>query len=123
MACLSSGMQGVGVYLVAPLSRAALAASLMNVGVSKSGSPAPNPTTSTPAFLSALALALTARVMESATSLTRSARGIIGHLQFEFVGAENGIEPGSEGQMGCGPGAGWLVRRIKTVQALRLPRC
>ena len=66
-------MQGVGVYLVCPLSSAALAASLMNAGVSKSGSPAPKPTTSTPAFLSALALALTARVIDSETSFIRSA--------------------------------------------------
>src|SRR5258708_27839047 len=72
----------------------------MNAGVSKSGSPEPNPTTSTPAFLRALALALTARVMQSATSFTRTARGIIGHLQFEFVRAENGIGVGGEGQIG-----------------------
>jgi len=47
------------VYLVCPLSSAALAASLINAGVSKSGSPAPKPTTSIPAFFMALALALT----------------------------------------------------------------
>src|SRR3954467_11867095 len=68
-------MQGVGVYLVCPLSSATLQASLMNAGVSKSGSPAPNPTTSTPAFFIAAALALTARVMDSETRATRSARG------------------------------------------------
>src|SRR3954453_11164988 len=80
MAAFSSGMQGVGVYLVCPLSRAALAASLMNAGVSKSGSPAPKPTTSIPAFFMAPALALTARVIESATSFIRSARANIGAI-------------------------------------------
>src|SRR3954452_6167825 len=75
MACFNSGKHGVGVYLVSPLSSAALAASLMNAGVSKSGSPAPNPTTSTPAFFSAAALALTASVIDSDTSFIRSARG------------------------------------------------
>src|SRR5688572_19850399 len=80
MACLSSGKQGVGVYLVWPLSSAALAASLMKAGVSKSGSPAPNPTTSTPAFRSAAALALTASVIDSDTRLIRSARRNIGWL-------------------------------------------
>src|ERR1700677_4420814 len=78
MAALSSGMQGVGVYFVCPLSSATLAASLINAGVSKSGSPAPNPTTSTPAFFKAFALALTANVIDSGASFTRSARGNIG---------------------------------------------
>src|SRR5580692_8172377 len=81
MAALSSGKQGVGVYLVCPLPSAAFAASLMNAGVSKSGSPAPNPTTSMPAFFMALALALTARVIDSETRFIRSARGnILGSL-------------------------------------------
>ena len=77
IACLSSGRQGVGVYFVWPLSRASLAASLTNAGVSKSGSPAPNPTTSTPAFFSAFALAVTANVIDSDTSDRRSDSGII----------------------------------------------
>src|SRR5438132_6199899 len=75
MACFSSGRQGVGVYLVCPLSSAALAASLMNPGVSKSGSPAPKPTTSTPLFFNAAALALTAKVIDSEINFIRSARG------------------------------------------------
>src|SRR4051812_7021311 len=49
----------------------------MKAGVSKSGSPAPKPTTSMPAFFIALALALTARVIESATCWTRAASGNI----------------------------------------------
>src|SRR6476646_2359985 len=77
IACFSSGREGVGVYLVCPLSSAVFAASLMNAGVSKSGSPAPNPTTSTPAFLSAAALALTLSVIDSDTSSIREARGNI----------------------------------------------
>src|SRR4051794_4754145 len=97
IACFSSGKQGVGVYLVTPLSRAVLAASLMNAGVSKSGSPAPKPTTSTPAFFSALALALTARVIESATSFMRSASAIIS-VSIHFVRAENRIDPEAERQ-------------------------
>src|SRR4051794_3293409 len=89
IACLSSGSDGVGVYLVRPLSSAALAASLMNAGVSKSGSPAPNPTTSTPAFFSALALALTARVIDSDTNFIRSASPIMDGSPGKESKAEN----------------------------------
>src|SRR4051794_35605781 len=99
MAALSSGRQGVGVYLVRPASRAVLAASLMKAGVSKSGSPAPKPTTSTPDFLRALALALTARVMDSATRAMRSARGIMaGSLQWGIRAGEGSGARGG-GQM------------------------
>src|SRR4029079_18855612 len=81
MAALSSGRHGVGVYFVCPLSSAALAASLMNAGESKSGSPAPKPTTSTPDFFKAAALALTARVIDSEINFIRSANGNMGtHL-------------------------------------------
>src|SRR6476646_5552747 len=78
IACFSSGREGVGVYLVCPLSSATLAASLMNAGVSKSGSPAPKPTTSTPDFFKAAALALTARVIDSEINFIRSANGNMG---------------------------------------------
>src|SRR4051812_43361940 len=88
MACFSSGRQGVGVYLVWPLSSAALAASLIKPGVSKSGSPAPKPTTSPPAFFSAAALALTASVIDSQQSSIRSARGNMGSAP-RGLGAEN----------------------------------
>src|SRR5882757_7375952 len=101
MAALSSGKQGVGVYLVWPLSSAALATSLMKAGVSKSGSPAPKPTTSTPAFLRALALALTARVIESDTSFIRSARAIMSSPVW-FDRAENGIGAEALGQLRAG---------------------
>src|SRR4051812_20283961 len=49
----------------------------MNAGVSKSGSPAPKPTTSIPAFFMAAALALTANVIDSQHKLIRSATGNI----------------------------------------------
>ena len=48
-----------------------MAASQMWAGVRKSGSPAPKPTTSTPAAFMALALALTARVIEGRMPETR----------------------------------------------------
>src|SRR3954462_11726046 len=88
MAALSSGTQGVGVYLVRPLSRAVLAASLMKAGVSKSGSPAPKPTTSTPAFLRALALARRERVRDSATRDMRGGGGIMGGAAPRGLGGE-----------------------------------
>src|SRR5688500_2369490 len=100
MAALSSGSHGAAVYFVMPLSRARLASSLMNVGVSKSGSPAPKPTTSTPAFFIALALAVTASVIESATRATRSARGITGKTPWE-IGRILGRGTVSKGSGGC----------------------
>src|SRR6478735_2055966 len=97
IACFSSGIEGVGVYLVWPLSSAAFAASLMNVGVSKSGSPAPKPTTSTPAFFSAFALALTARVIDSETRLIRSARGNIARAFLVWVNGRETVWPSGRG--------------------------
>src|ERR1700756_294994 len=52
----SSGMPELGVYLVKPASRDAIAAALMCSGVSKSGSPAPKPQTSIPSDFIAFAL-------------------------------------------------------------------
>src|SRR3954469_14806907 len=60
-------MPGVGAYLVFPDFRAAMHASLMCSGVSKSGSPAAKPQTSSPAAARALALASTASVGEGDT--------------------------------------------------------
>src|SRR5688500_1762815 len=72
MAARSSGTPGVGVYLCAFGSRqAASAASTMCAGVGKSGSPAPKPTTLSPAALSAFALASMAKVADSATAPIR----------------------------------------------------
>src|SRR5687768_14731568 len=96
-------MHGVGVYFVWPLSSAALAASLIKPGVSKSGSPAPKPTTSTPAFFMAPALALTARVMESATSFIRSARG---NIFFVSPGKVAKAYEGGNGKASYAPGGG-----------------
>src|SRR4051794_14377778 len=81
MAWRNSGRHGVGVYFVCPRSSATLAASLMNDGVSKSGSPAPKPTTSTPAFFNAAAFALTLSVIASLTALIRRASGTVAMVQ------------------------------------------
>ena len=64
MASFSSGEPGTGVYLVYPSSSAFLATALMLSGVSKSGSPAPKPTTSIPWAFICLALLVIARVTE-----------------------------------------------------------
>src|SRR5580698_2991058 len=57
-------MPELGVYLVNPASRDAMAAALMCSGVSKSGSPAPKPQTSIPSDFIALALLSIERVRE-----------------------------------------------------------
>src|SRR5882672_12230856 len=60
-------MPGVGAYFVLPARGAAIHASLMCSGVSKSGSPAAKPQTSSPAAWRALARASTASVGEGET--------------------------------------------------------
>src|SRR4051812_24169732 len=60
-------MPGVGAYLVLPDFRAAMHASLICSGVSKSGSPAAKPQTSSPAACRALALPSTASVGDGET--------------------------------------------------------
>jgi len=62
IAFLSEAVPPAGVYLVRPFFMASTAASLMNWGVSKSGSPAPRPMMSLPSLFSWAALAETARV-------------------------------------------------------------
>ena len=69
MAAFSSGMPEAGVYFVLPSFRALIAASLMYSGVSKSGSPAPKPTTSMPWAFISLARLVTASVADGATFL------------------------------------------------------
>src|SRR4249920_1282650 len=64
IAFLSDGVPPAAVYLVRPFCMAAMAASLMCWGVSKSGSPAPMAITSRPSAFSFAALADTARVGE-----------------------------------------------------------
>src|SRR3954462_12336439 len=67
IASLSAGSPPAGVYRwFAGSLQAATAASTMYAGVGKSGSPAPKPITGRPAALSALALASTASVADSA---------------------------------------------------------
>src|SRR2546423_14295497 len=60
-------MPGVGAYLVLPAFSAAMHASLMCSGVSKSGSPAAKPQTSSPAACRAFARASTASVGDGET--------------------------------------------------------
>src|SRR5918998_482074 len=72
MASRSSGSPAAGVYLWnRGMRHASTAASTTCAGVGKSGSPAPKPMTGLPAALSALALASTARVADSAMAATR----------------------------------------------------
>ena len=63
----SGAIPGVGAYLVLPAFNAAIAASLIWSGVSKSGSPAANPQTSSPAACRAFAFASIARVGDGET--------------------------------------------------------
>ena len=73
MASRSAGRPAVGEYLCVAGSRhASTAASTMWAGVGKSGSPAPNPITLSPAAWRALALASTARVADGETAATRA---------------------------------------------------
>ena len=75
MAWRSSGMPLLGVYLVKPAARAAAAASLMCCGVSKSGSPAPKPTTSSPLAFISLAFESMTRVRDGDSEAARRAIG------------------------------------------------
>src|SRR3954452_9265927 len=73
IAFLSDGVPPAAVYLVKPLFIAAIAASLMCCGVSKSGSPAPMEITSLPSAFRRAALAETARVGEGLMAFRRLA--------------------------------------------------
>ena len=64
MAAFSASVPSTVVYFVSPRRMAAIAASLMLSGVSKSGSPAPRPMTSRPAAFSSRAFWVTAMVGE-----------------------------------------------------------
>src|SRR5512143_1611608 len=72
-------MPGVGAYLVLPALSAAMAASLMNSGVSKSGSPAAKLATSSPAASMAFAFASIASVGDGAMfwAQTESGCGVL----------------------------------------------
>ena len=67
IAFLRSFVPEAGVYLVNPVLIASIAAWLILSGVLKSGSPAPNPTTSIPFPFNSLALAVMARVDDGLT--------------------------------------------------------
>src|SRR3990170_175326 len=105
MAWRSSGMPGVGVYLVKLSCRAWMAACLMGSGVGKSGSPGPKSTTSTPCALSLSASLRTARVAETPMRSTRSASlkvvvgtsGIVGALRLAQGAGED--DPQRKGDM------------------------
>src|SRR5687767_12464227 len=75
MASCRRRVPAVGVYLVCPARIASAAASLMCSGVSKSGSPAPRSTTSTPAAFSASAACIAARVDDGCIRETFSETG------------------------------------------------
>ena len=62
IAFFKEGVPSTAVYFVSPSLIAFIAALLTLSGVSKSGSPAPNPITSFPAALSSLAFCVTAIV-------------------------------------------------------------
>src|SRR5947209_4381322 len=78
MACRNSGRPALGVYFVMPLCNAAIAASLMCSGVSKSGSPAPNPQTSRPSAFIAFAFASIDRVRDGVNFAARSEISMVG---------------------------------------------
>ena len=71
----NGSMPGVGAYLVLPLFRAAIAASLMKSGVSKSGSPAAKLQTSSPAANIAFAFASMASVGDGETLRAQTESG------------------------------------------------
>src|SRR4051794_26302489 len=90
MAFFNDGVPPAAVYLVSPLFIAAMAASLMCWGVSKSGSPAPMAITSLPSDFSLAALADTARVGEGLMALRRSATNDMGSSGGGVEGLFNG---------------------------------
>src|SRR5690348_2828738 len=83
IAFLSEGVPPAAVYLVCPFWIAAMPASLMNCGVSKSGSPAPMAITSLPSALSFAAFAETARVGDGLMAFRRFATS---DMEFSGVG-------------------------------------
>src|SRR5258706_5317327 len=88
IAFFSEGVPPAAVYLVSPLFIAAMAASLMNWGVSKSGSPAPIAITSFPSALRRAALAVTASVGAGLMALRRAATSDMDSLRVGKGGAK-----------------------------------
>src|SRR5579864_6245531 len=81
MACFSSRVPPVGVYLVKLALMASMAARLMLSGVGKSGSPAPKSTTSTPSRRRRSASAATFMVDDSLMRPTRSVRSNVACME------------------------------------------
>src|SRR5258708_15211671 len=86
IAFFNEGVPPAAVYLVSPLFIAAIAASLMNWGVSKSGSPAPIAITSFPSALRRAALAVTAWVGAGLMALRRAAASSIDFTRLRDTG-------------------------------------
>src|SRR4051812_7403013 len=126
MAWRSGSIPGVGAYLVLPAWSAAMAASLMNCGVSKSGSPAAKLQTSSPAASMALAFASMARVGDGETfwAQTDSGCGLLIGRELSARGFRTQASPWGPG---CHrylvgrtvPGEPRLVRRTRPTSALR----
>src|SRR6185503_9686313 len=89
IAFFREGVPPAAVYFVWPLLIAAIAASLMNCGVSKSGSPAPSPMMSLPSDFRRAALAVTARVGEGLMALRRSATSDMETPEAVGIGVRN----------------------------------
>src|SRR5512135_1230497 len=100
IAFLSEGVPPAAVYLVWPFWIAAMPASLMNCGVSKSGSPAPMAITSLPSALSFAAFAETARVGDGLMALRRFATSDMGFSG--AAGEKSGLGPHFKGMLRCG---------------------
>src|SRR6185312_9187712 len=97
MACLSSIVPLTGVYFVKFLFSASMAASLMFLGVGKSGSPALKSTTSLPSALRRPAVAATFMVDDSLIQELRSASCFIFFFQARFdEGRNNALDAAAE---------------------------
>src|SRR5437773_3173116 len=89
MARRSSAMPGTGVYLLKCWSIAACAATLIDSGVAKSGSPAPKSMTSTPSRRSRSTVAVTFIVGELEIRAVRSARRVMGRPCSSIFGTQS----------------------------------
>src|SRR6185503_13430071 len=124
IALRSCGRPPTSVYLPNPppgVSSAVRTASLMWVGVSKSGSPAPKLITSTPSALSLAAFAVTARVIDGLIGSRRDASLNGTDMSLPFIlGGERGNDGGRHetGDIATEPGDFLDQRRRDVVIAL-----
>src|ERR1700744_4661394 len=91
MASRSWGMPSTAVYLVSPRRMAAMAASLMLSGVSKSGSPAARPITSRPAALRSRAFPVMAIVGDGWMRFRDWDRKSLGRSAIESLAKKAGV--------------------------------